>query len=453
MFFVLADAAVHGLYLPFKVLSVPPGKSLFNSRLLATVPYGFQNLQDNVYAAQLYVAGQNFTVQLDTGSSDLWIDPSIAGVFSLPDGTVDTGVQSSICYIDTTCAQGPITTSNVTLGNFTVPEQAYRGPAVNAVGSNATYAGMNGLLGLGSTLASASSIMLDLGENQNVNGHTLMYNILETYPSIGNFMSFLLSRTETGTSEGGTFTIGDIASGMDSISQTPQLPVLLDTRWAIAINGMIINGVAMIAPSSTGDSNLAAGQLMANFDTGTARAAAPPLFVDAMYKDMPGAEFDGVSKYTLPCNNMVTVSIAIGNLTFPIHPIDVVVLADQGENSRTDGSDFICVGAFSYLEQGSSDIDVILGDTFLRNVYTIYNFGNWTRELDDPPSIQILSTTNESEASAEYASLNAARLAAKQGLQAQSHINGALLHTAFNPCSRTRTFLFTTAICILTYLL
>lgn len=85
-----------------------------------------------------------------------------------------------------------------------------------------------------------------------------------------------------------------------------------------------------------------------------------------------------------------------------------MIIADKGENARTDSSNFYCLGAFSYLEPGASDIgdyfdlcmivhifsaaaDVILGDTFLRNVYTLYNFGNWTRESDPPPFIQLLS--------------------------------------------------------------
>ena len=99
------------------------------------------------------------------------------------------------------------------------------------------------------------------------------------------------------------------------------------------------------------------------------------------------------------------------NQTYPIHPIDLVVIADQGENPRTDASDFICIGAFSYLDPGSTDIgehtlcqpyvradicadfaeDIILGDTFMRNVYTLYNFGNWTRAQDESPYIQLLS--------------------------------------------------------------
>ena len=93
-----------------------------------------------------------------------------------------------------------------------------------------------------------------------------------------------------------------------------------------------------------------------------------------MYKDVPGAVFDGKSRYTLPCNSVVDVSVAIGyapfsriqrlvahrfdrrNRTFPINPIDTVILADPGENTRTDASPFICIGAFSYLQAGASDV-------------------------------------------------------------------------------------------------
>lgn len=45
--------------------------------------------------------------------------------------------------------------------------------------------------------------------------------------------------------------VGEVAPGLEAVQQAPKLPVLMDTRWATAINGMIINGVPVIAPSST----------------------------------------------------------------------------------------------------------------------------------------------------------------------------------------------------------
>lgn len=442
---VTSSVGVHGISIPFKRLLVPFEQTAarYSGKLSSRDPYGFENVRDNIYTADVFVAGENFTLQLDTGSSDLWIDPAVAGVRSLQN-TQDTDADAGICYLDTTCAQGPVLLGNVTLGNLTVPSQAF----INAIGSNATYVGMNGLLGLGSTAIAASSIMLDL-QNSPVNSNTFLYNLMNTYPSLGNFMSFLLSRSETGDADGGIFTIGEIASGMDGVQQMPQLPILIGDRWAMAVNGMIINGVPMIAPSTTLTPGLATGQLLMNLDTGTARAAVPNVFVDAMYKNQPGAVFDGVSKYTLPCNIEVDVSIVIGNETYPIHPIDVVVIADKGENSRTDSSEWICVGAFDYLEPGSTDVDMVLGDTFMRNVYTVYNLGNWTRTRDSPPSVQLLSTTNAADASAEYASLNNARMAARKGQQLQPARNA-------NRTTRSvpfiypipHTLLFATLLCI-----
>ena len=35
--------------------------------------------------------------------------------------------------------------------------------------------------------------------------------------------------------------------------------------------------------------------------------------------------------------------------------------------------------------------DLILGDTFLRNVYALFDYGNWTRADDGPPFVQLLS--------------------------------------------------------------
>lgn len=34
---------------------------------------------------------------------------------------------------------------------------------------------------------------------------------------------------------------------------------------------------------------------------------------------------------------------------------------------------------------------MILGDTFLRNAYALFNYGNWTRADDGAPYMQLLS--------------------------------------------------------------
>ncbi len=41
-------------------------------------------------------------------------------------------------------------------------------------------------------------------------------------------------------------------------------------------------------------------------------ATAPAYYVDAMYKDLPGAIFDGKTGYTVPCNSKVNISMVFG---------------------------------------------------------------------------------------------------------------------------------------------
>ena len=56
---------------------------------------GWSNGAGFVYTATIYVQGQPFQVQIDSGSSDLWLDTS--GVTL--DGLQDTGVTGSIGYV------------------------------------------------------------------------------------------------------------------------------------------------------------------------------------------------------------------------------------------------------------------------------------------------------------------------------------------------------------------
>ncbi|THG98974.1 hypothetical protein EW026_g3293 [Hermanssonia centrifuga] len=432
---------VRAINVPFHKVKV--SRSAFSFRNVDAVSndtYGFQNLNNEVYVGQILVAGHNFTVQLDTGSSDLWIDPSDTNV--VLQGTKDTGVTSTICYFDTTCASGSVLISDVTFGNLTIPGQAF----INAVGSNATYGNMTGLLGLGSTSSYASAIIQSLDGDNDVNSETFLQNLFNVYPDTPNFISFLLSRSDFGVTDGGTFTIGELAAGMQAVQQTPQLPVLSENGWVTAAAAIIVNGREFVSQSSTPSPALVGDQLLTSLDTGTSRAQAPQPLVDAIYQNLPDAVYDDGS-YTMPCDSKINVSIIFGEQTFPIHPIDIVVVPDPGENARTDANNTLCIGAFSYLE--SEDLDILLGDTFLRNAYVVYNFGNWTRADDGLPSMQIMSTTNETQAWAEFDSLNSARLAARQQQQKSQKTSAASRH----PYPTLQTLFIVFCISCLIYLL
>ncbi|CAL1702627.1 unnamed protein product [Somion occarium] len=337
-------------------------------------------------------------VQIDTGSSDLWLDTKGTRL----QGLTDTGVVGSILYVDGTGAVGNIDLGNVTWGEFTVEQQAF----INAPGSNATAGGqIQGLLGVGPPLLSNVDAALSASKSK-ADGSSFLDNVFAFYPDEPNFMTFYLSRSEVGTIDGGEFTIGDVVQNFSDITQTPKLNVVSPDNWftfmdAVNINGDQLYGGSLGSPEVKVPDN----QTLILLDSGTSLSTAPPDYVDAMYKNLPNASFDDESGfYIVPCDSKVNVSMVFGENEFPMHPIDLILPAAIDD----DGS-VVCVGVFTYAPDNAG-VDFILGDAFLRNVYSLFDFGNWAKVGDGFPFMQILSVTDIEKAWAEFDTLNKARL-------------------------------------------
>ncbi|KAI0926033.1 hypothetical protein AcW1_008309 [Taiwanofungus camphoratus] len=360
---------------------------------------GFSNDEDFLYTATVYVQGQPFQVQIDSGSSDLWINTE--GVSFT--GLAETGHNATITYVDTTSASGPVVLANVSLGEFTVEGQAF----IDAPGSNASTPGFDqGLLGVGPPLA--SSVFYELNGTQ-YDGFPFLVNIFNFYPDEPNFITFLLSRSNIGITQGGVMTIAELVANLTEITSTPKLPVISELSWETYMDGVYVNGEFLTGHSLGANYVTAApgpNQTTIIFDTGTSLATAPPFYVDAMYKHISGAKFsDDLQTYTLPCHSKVNISMVFGDRTFPINPIDAIAV-----NVNPDGS-YSCQAAFSY-SPADSGLDFILGDTFMRNVYTLLDYGtNFTGTGNSAPFMQILSTTDANEAWAEFDKLNIQRIA------------------------------------------
>ncbi|KAK7681853.1 hypothetical protein QCA50_015200 [Cerrena zonata] len=360
-------------------------------------PFGFQNIGDALYTGTIFVSGQPFIVQIDTGSSDLWIDSSNVTL----DNLFDTGVVGSVFYLDTTGAVGNIKTGNVTWGEFVVPNQAF----IDAPGSNATSGGLiQGLIGVGPPNLSTIDPTLQ-SANSTVDGSAFLDNVFAYYPDEPNFITFMLSRSEMGTVDGGEFTIGDVVQNFSAITDTPKLPVLADDAWFIFMDAVEINDITMYGGSQGNPKfTVPDNQTIALLDTGTSLATAPRAYVDAIY-NVTGAKFDDESGfYIVPCDTKINVTMVFGGLKSPMNPLDLVLPAGVDD----DGS-IICVGVMSYTPDGSG-LDFILGDVFMRNVYSLFDFGNWAKVGDSDPFVQVLSVTDAEQAWADFDKLNKARL-------------------------------------------
>jgi hypothetical protein len=243
------------------------------------------------------------------------------------------------------------------------------------------------------------------------NGKNFLDNVFSIYPQDPNFITFSLSRSDVGVTSGGTFTIAVIPDQFSAANNATSLPVVNPTgnepQWICNLDDLIIQGKDT---KSSGTALL---------DTGTSLSQAPASVVDAIYGSIKGAELvKDAGKYIVPCDSKIDISFVFGGVTYPVHPIDLTYVK---EDNGTVG----CIGAFSYNDPASSGVDYILGDSFLRNVFSAYDFGFWTTVGQNAPFVKLLSVTNATQADSEFDSLNQARLSQAQAAAQNSTGGGS----------------------------
>ncbi|KAI0078010.1 acid protease [Panus rudis PR-1116 ss-1] len=395
---LLGIGLVHGVWIPFirrdgKIPSVSVSRNLTNGD-----PYVFQNVNNSLYAGVIYVSGEPFFVQIDTGSSDLWLDTAGRTLSNI----TNTGVYSNLTYGDLTSAEGNITLADVTWGKFTVKNQAW----INAPNADANANGsIQGLIGVGPpTLAELPKSFSKA--NASYDGKNFLDHVFSLNPEEPNYITFHLTRgNDTGITDGGEFTIGEVVQNYSSITSTPKLPVISDKAWVTWTDAIVHNGKRIT--NTTASNSTLKHPWISYLDSGTTLTTAPRPIIDEIFGSIPGAKWREDDRlYTVPCDTKVNISIVFGGNEFPIHPIDAVGIRPVSPQDSQDG--YLCFGAIQEVNSGA--IDFILGDTFLRNVYTLYDFGRWATVGKNDPYMQVLKLTDADQAWAEFDALNAARI-------------------------------------------
>ncbi|KAK7692159.1 hypothetical protein QCA50_003778 [Cerrena zonata] len=126
--------------------------------------------------------------------------------------------------------------------------------------------------------------------------------------------------------------------------------------------------------------------------------------------------------YAVPCDTKLNVSLAFGDMEYPIHPADLVTPAEM------NNSEVVCIGAILSLTNGVGGIgDFQLGDVVMRNTYTLFDYGNWSRPGDTQPFVQLLNLTNADQAWSEFDSMQTKRIdeyfAANFNLSSFTHLD------------------------------
>lgn len=394
---------------------------------------GLGDNSDLLYSVPIQLGPTVTIVNLDTGSSDLWVTSDsctktscgsrIAPSYSTSTSSFNnSGSTVTMNYGDSstgTSATGPIGFDTATLAGIAIDNQAFT--AVSSTDNTVIQDGAAGIFGLGfpsgsdiqAKLTEAQTDVTTLTSSDAFLNDTYTYGPLLSRISMTNqleddIFSIYLQRSEIDVGvNNGTLTIGKLPDGIDESSLT-WVPVRLYApadgglnppsfapneiypfRWEVPIDGVYLDG--QLLPNSTipATGGVDTSQISALIDTGNSLIRGPTDVVnDILTTVSPNYNPKSTSSIpSLPCTAAHTLSFQIGGKMFPIDPRDFISDEKSTDTTTCEASNVVStdppgVGAlFSWS----------LGDPFMKSTLVAFHYGNLTNPSADPPMIGFLS--------------------------------------------------------------
>ncbi|KAJ7322878.1 aspartic peptidase domain-containing protein [Mycena albidolilacea] len=382
------------------------------------------NKNNERYTANITIEGRVVNVALDTGSTDLWVKP--------PEGLPsfnDTKLNATLRYGDgTDFVAGDIGVGKFELGTeYSIPFQAFLNVQEAAAAEDPDFDdGIFGLWGLGFNTPGSSGVNDAVQEafgSTATWGQSVLANIFAANPTGDDYIGISLSRGgDTGGTADASLTISEYDSDYQAVANSPKIPQnpVNSGAWTVTLDGLSIGGKKISWPSTMKEAP--AGKNIVHLDTGTTNIMMPAAQVAAIYSAIPGAVLSPDSYipqtkfsttydvWVVPCNATPQVVASFGGQDFPIHPLDVtdmqVVTSPDGLRNFT-----VCIGTFTdvgTIVDGASD--ALFGDSFMRNAYSVFNFGTGGT-TKGTPFVQLLSQTDATKAGADLTTVRAALMA------------------------------------------
>ncbi|TFK91595.1 acid protease [Polyporus arcularius HHB13444] len=309
---------------------------------------------NDVYWAGPISIGSNkqpFYIDFDTGSSDLWV-PSVNCTSSTCngkhkyDGKASTtsarkSGQFSISYGDGSSVSGPVYTETVTVAGVTAKGQ-YFSPVTQL---SSSFAGekMDGILGM-------------------------------AYPALSQFRQnpFFNSAKAQGTVKAGVFAFKLAKSGSELYLGGTNPNLYKDSIEYHSVNTG--SGFWQIGSGNTAKVLVGSKAVVSNIqtiiDSGTTLIYGPPSQVATFYKSIPGSQvYDSKTGfYTFPCNAVPS------NVAFSWGGKSWTISAANMNLGRVSSKSTQCVGAILGHDLGLGKDVWLVGDSFMKNVYSVFSF-------------------------------------------------------------------------------
>ncbi|KAI0373545.1 acid protease [Pilatotrama ljubarskyi] len=391
--------------------------------LNSPVDIALKDMQDGGYTVDIVLGGQNFTVILDTGSTDLWVAPKGRNIQAT--NTTDLQTDNTYAVGDT---RGNIAFAEMRIGPYVIPHQAF----TNASQVSDMPDDVDGIMGVAFEGLSPIAINISRAWGLDVAsklGRAPITNLFSQDPSAPAYFDLELSRLDQdGTAQNGHFFIGQHKPGAEAVAEAPKLQRIDPGHWTVVMDGAKINGQPFSFNKSSVD-GVPDGKVAAVFDSGFTYSQFPKALIDAIYGSIPGAvPYSGLipgmdngagNNWIVPCNASANISFIFAGQEFPVHPRDLILFNSTIELEKIDGVSIlanttVCTNRFFEGEPIGS-YDILLGMGFLRNVYASFQYGDYefpgTNSTGQLPYVQLLSVTEPNAAWAEFTAFSAGQLA------------------------------------------
>lgn len=327
-------------------------------------------MADTVYIGTIALGTppQNFTMVFDTGSSDMWV-PAQACVTPVCLTLIRYNTTSSttyraenkpfdVKYGDGSHVSGVTAIDSVTLSGTKIANQSFGLAAVDD--STIAKKGVEGVVGLG------------FGAVANIKGYsTLVETMISRKNLTQPIVSMWMGRQRMGgANEGSGGAV--IFGGVDTtkyVGNFTWVPIVDKSSWKIKFDGVSIAGKSL---------GLSGNALI---DSGTSLIIVPSKVASIFHEYIPGAIEAPQVGWILPCNTSVgDLNFTIAGQQFRVPAEELVVLF------RIPGYAEYCKSAID-VSSSASDNDWILGASFLKNVYSVYDYRSLTIGFAQPSNI------------------------------------------------------------------
>lgn len=293
---------------------------------------------------------QVLTVDVDTGSADLWV-PSSCGAcrsrqFSPAHSSTYRATSESFAITyGTGNVSGRLVTDVVSIAGLSIAGLVFG--AVNARSDGMEKQPNEGLIGMAfGTIAQSRR-------------STFFESLIAQRKVPAPLFSVHLSRHQE---SGSSVCIGCVDSSRTTGPVT-WLPVVSRSYWTVSMDGLWVND----ARTPT--------KLTAAIDTGTSLIYVPAALATAFYALIPGskrASQYGPGFWSVPCYSVKRIELSFDGNRFAIHPDDFYL-------GRVSAGSTACVAGVLSIGNGLPPNLAIIGDVFLKSWYSTYDYRNGGR--------------------------------------------------------------------------